>query len=110
MPVKVISGDATVTSTQTCRTTCTTNRNGTQTCTTSCTTNQNLVAESFPIPTSPSRFQPVYDPQIVYGDVPYSFNAHVIGDHKISNTYAIGHAQGYRHRSPSVRFYFPGYY
>jgi len=120
--IRVVEGDATLlTGHEVCTSSCQvvqiSERISEVQCTTTCTT-QSSVIYNRPLhggtpevssPLSPSRYNPVFDPVIVFGDSTYEFNFEVIGTHKISNTYAIGHAEGYKHRNPAVRFYFPGF-
>jgi len=125
--IRVVEGDATLlTAHEVCTSSCQvvqiSERISELQCTTTCTTQSSVIynrplpgggeegstLKVSPPPSSP-RYTPVFDPVIVFGDSTYEFNLQVIGTHKISNTYAIGHAEGYVHRNPSVRFYFPGF-
>lgn len=97
MSIRVIRGDATLISGQSCMQSCTTARNGRVTCTTTCSSLQFLQPESFPIPSrgSPDVVDNLFLGSGPLGQTTYHFNPNVIGTHKAQDVFSIGHIPGY---------------
>jgi hypothetical protein len=95
MAIRVIRGDATLLSGQSCQQSCTTARNGRVTCTTTCSTLQFLSPESFPIPSrgSPDVVDNLFLGSGPLGTTTFHFNPYVIGVHRLSSAISIGHPQ-----------------
>lgn len=110
--IEVVSGDATLLSfAQVCSQSCVQISERIMECTTTCTAVDTNRRVSITRPTNLIRTDsdPTEAPTLDFFGMSYIFNLDVIGTHKISSAYAVGHAEGYRHRQPAVRFYFPGF-
>ena len=92
MSVRVIRGDATEPTTETCRTTCTTARGGRMTCTTSCSTTRDVTVESSP---TRGRGSPDVADDFTSSDNLFQFNPNKIGVHVLASSMPIGHIAGY---------------
>jgi hypothetical protein len=95
--IRVIRGDATLLTGQTCTRSCITSpRTGAVQCTvTACTPLQFRSPESFPIPSrgSPETVDNLFLSSGPLGPTTFHFNPYVIGVHRLSSAISIGHPQ-----------------